>query len=414
MDSIHADASELGLQESRLVSIAINLDAVKEIRSKATESLEAMKATLGDADGEGLLAQLNASNKGIASIHAKLDEPNRLYQAYLQRLAEWTERRKQLVGDADSPDSLEGLKAALAALGGLPSQISSLKAQQFSLSKDIYSQKQEQAEVYSRLYGPVQNFINGHHLAANKLKLEFRAELVNHGFSQKLLDHLAQNRRGSFMGADDGKAKAESFVETVDWSDSTSMEEFLNSVDKALHENQRDDNPKPIQLEDQLAKGHSSEDVFNFLYGLEYVEPRYILRWEEKELAMLSPGERGTLLLVFYLLIDQGDLPLVIDQPEGNLDNHTVAKILVDCIREARKRRQVFIVTHNPNLAVVCDADQVVHAEMDKENGNSITYTSGALENPVMSQYVTDVLEGTRWAFDVRGRKYEVGAKAGN
>jgi ABC-type lipoprotein export system ATPase subunit len=74
-----------------------------------------------------------------------------------------------------------------------------------------------------------------------------------------------------------------------------------------------------------------------------------------KDLSLLSPGERGTLLLVFYLLIDKGDIPLVVDQPEGNLDNHTVAKVLVNCIKEARTRRQVFMVTHNPNLAVVCD-----------------------------------------------------------
>jgi len=71
----------------------------------------------------------------------------------------------------------------------------------------------------------------------------------------------------------------------------------------------------------------------------------------------------------------------------------------------------VFIVTHNPNLAVVCDADQVVYASMDKSNGNAITYVSGSLENPMMSTYVTDVLEGTRWAFGVRGSKYEVGEK---
>jgi predicted ATPase len=81
----------------------------------------------------------------------------------------------------------------------------------------------------------------------------------------------------------------------------------------------------------------------------------------------------------------------------------------VACIREARKRRQVFIVTHNPNLAVVCDADQVVHATMDKSNGNAITYTTGSLENPTITNFVTDVLEGTRWAFDVRGQKYAIG-----
>ena len=107
-------------------------------------------------------------------------------------------------------------------------------------------------------------------------------------------------------------------------------------------------------------------------------------------------------------MIDKSDTPLIIDQPEGNLGNHSVAKVLVDCIREARKRRQVFIVTHNPNLAVVCDADQVVHASMDKANGNAITYTCGSLENPAMGEYITDVLEGTRWAFGVRKDKYDV------
>jgi hypothetical protein len=46
---------------------------------------------------------------------------------------------------------------------------------------------------------------------------------------------------------------------------------------------------------------------------------------------------------------------------------------------------------------------------MDKAHGNAVTYTSGALENPMMSQHVTDVLEGTRWAFGVRDAKYKVG-----
>ena len=124
---------------------------------------------------------------------------------------------------------------------------------------------------------------------------------------------------------------------------------------------------------------------------------------------MLSPGERGTLLLVFHLLIDKGDTPLIMDQPEGNLDNHTIAKVLVDSIKEARQHRQLFIVTHNPNLAVVCDADQVIHSSIDKEHGNAITYASGSLENPKMNQYVTDVLEGTLWAFNVRSDKYSVG-----
>ena len=81
----------------------------------------------------------------------------------------------------------------------------------------------------------------------------------------------------------------------------------------------------------------------------------------------------------------------------------------MDCLKATRDRRQVFIITHNPNLAVVCDADQIIHAEMKKMEGNEITYASGSLENPNMSAFVTDVLEGTRWAFNVRRDKYAVG-----
>ena len=71
-------------------------------------------------------------------------------------------------------------------------------------------------------------------------------------------------------------------------------------------------------------------------------------------------------------------------------------------------RRQIIIVTHNPNLAVVCDADQVIYSSIDKEDGNRVAYVSGGIENPVISKHVVDVLEGTMPAFDDRDRKYDV------
>jgi predicted ATPase len=148
--------------------------------------------------------------------------------------------------------------------------------------------------------------------------------------------------------------------------------------------------------------------VLDFIFGMEYLLPKYQLQWFGKDLDELSPGERGTLLLIFYLLIDKRDVPLIIDQPEENLDNQTVYKVLVPCLREARERRQVIIVTHNPNLAVVCDADQVIHCQIDKKNKNRVTYTLGALENPTVNHFTIDVLEGTRPAFDHRDAKYQI------
>lgn len=122
--------------------------------------------------------------------------------------------------------------------------------------------------------------------------------------------------------------------------------------------------PAPaVAVQDQLKKGSTELDVLDFVFSFMYLKPRYSIRWFGKEIEELSPGERGALLLVFYLLIDRRDTPLIIDQPEENLDNQTVFDLLVPCITEARQRRQVLIVTHNPNLAVVCDADQVIHCK---------------------------------------------------
>jgi len=128
--------------------------------------------------------------------------------------------------------------------------------------------------------------------------------------------------------------------------------------------------------------------------------------WDGKTLEQLSPGERGNLLLIFYLLIDRDDIPLVIDQPEENLDNHTVYRTLVPCVKEAKRRRQVIMVTHNPNLAVVCDAEQIIAAEIRKDRGNEVTYLSGSIEDPAINQKIVDILEGTRPAFNKRDAKY--------
>ena len=410
--SLDEDVIELGLTTDELVVMTITKTKPAKVRDDAAAAITTTKQQLDAAEPPGLRKQLAAAEMKITELQSKLDAPNRLYQAYLKTLEEWKATRAWIEGNDKEPESLKGLQSALAALDQLPEKIGKAKDEQAGLSMQIHAEKLAQAEVYRKLYGSVQGFIDSHILKAkDKLKLEFRAELTNEDFVGRLLDLLALNRKGSFLGIDEGRARAESLVQSTKWDDTESVRQFLANVDQALHTDQRDAQGVEVQLKDQLLKGKEPEDVFNMLYGLDYVQPRYVLRWEEKDLSMLSPGERGTLLLVFYLLIDKGDIPLIMDQPEGNLDNHTVAKVLVNCIKEARKRRQIFIVTHNPNLAVVCDADQIIHASMDKASGNAITYTSGSLENPAMSQFVTDVLEGTRWAFCVRDMKYKVGER---
>jgi predicted ATPase len=148
--------------------------------------------------------------------------------------------------------------------------------------------------------------------------------------------------------------------------------------------------------------------LYDLLFKFEWLRPHYALQLDGKPISLLSPGEKGALLIVFYLLLDPATSPLIIDQPEHNLDNESIMYLLVPCFKEAARRRQVIVVTHNPNLAVVADADQVIHARIDRADGHRIKYVTGSLESSVVSRLAVNVLEGTLPAFHQRAKVYEL------
>ncbi len=108
-----------------------------------------------------------------------------------------------------------------------------------------------------------------------------------------------------------------------------------------------------------------------------------------------SQGQRSAALLAFLLAF--GDEPLVLDQPEDDLDNHLIYDLIVRQIRENKLRRQLIIVTHNPNVVVNGDAE-MVHA-LDFRSGQCRVVTRGALQESEVREEVCRVMEGGREAF---------------
>lgn len=153
--------------------------------------------------------------------------------------------------------------------------------------------------------------------------------------------------------------------------------------------------------------------VSAWLYGTDHIHLRYGIEYDGVAIEHLSPGTRGVVLLLLYLAIDLHDQrPLIIDQPEENLDPNSVFEELVPHFREARKRRQVIVVTHNANLVVNTDADQVIVATSARLGGGSglpeIDYQAGSLENPTIRGLVCQILEGGERAFLERERRYRL------
>jgi len=116
----------------------------------------------------------------------------------------------------------------------------------------------------------------------------------------------------------------------------------------------------------------------------------------------LSVGQRGTLLLKIYLATATAKQIFIVDQPEDNLDNSFIMDELVPLIREVKKSRQVILSTHNANLVVNADSEQIIVARLDNEGD----YISGSIENQVINKSIKEILEGGEDAFRDRENKY--------
>jgi ABC-type cobalamin/Fe3+-siderophores transport system ATPase subunit len=119
-----------------------------------------------------------------------------------------------------------------------------------------------------------------------------------------------------------------------------------------------------------------------------------------KDAADLSRGQKCTALLP--LLLARRDTPLVIDQPEDNLDNHFIYETVVETIRRLKQRRQMVFVTHNANIPVLAEADLVV--VMDSDGKKGFVQKAGSLDE--CREEIIDLLEGGKEAFELRRQRY--------
>lgn len=150
----------------------------------------------------------------------------------------------------------------------------------------------------------------------------------------------------------------------------------------------------------------------HWLFGTEHISVQYEIMYDRNDIRKLSPGTRGIVLLLLYLALDEADdRPLIIDQPEENLDPKSVNDELVPLFIAAKAKRQVIIVTHNANLVINTDADQIIIAEAGPHQTGGlppITYRAGGLENASIRKAVCDILEGGETAFRERARRLRV------
>ena len=342
------------------------------------DSLKAARIAVGQ--------QIGIDKKNMQRLH-QLNQTHSTQDARRRRLEEDLERAN---------GSLERLHAILAERARLYERFFDLTIERCSILDDLYE--------------PLQSKLVSAASSASKLRLRVIRDVDVDTWAlagEQLLDLRKNGRfRGKGALADAARARLlpawrEGGADAV----AEAMESFRAEYD--------DDLLAQSAVEPGLDEYQQwAVDIGRWLYSTEHVHVRYRIDYDGVSITELSPGTRGIVLLLLYLALDLEDArPLIIDQPEENLDPRSVFTELVELFQDARTRRQVIIVTHNANLVVNTDVDQVVVAACTKHGGGTppeFAYISGGLEDPVIRDSVCDILEGGEPAFRERAKRLRV------
>ena len=165
--------------------------------------------------------------------------------------------------------------------------------------------------------------------------------------------------------------------------------------------------------------------VFQDCYNI-----HYIVRSGSDTIEEMSPGKKALVLLELLINLENSKCPILIDQPEDDLDNRSIYGDLVKFIRQKKMDRQIIVVTHNANIVLGADTEEVIVANQEGQDTPNaqyrFEYRSGAIENdsPVtdssgglvpgilnktgIQTQICDILEGGRSAFERRKNKYSM------
>ncbi|MFP4029472.1 MAG: TrlF family AAA-like ATPase [Candidatus Brocadiia bacterium] len=402
-------AEAVGIDLSDVLSLSYNLSFVDNRISEVESQLAELRTQLDPDVPRTKAYVLRGVDDKIEELRDDLQVVERARADYRENHEEWDRKREALIGDDDTPETIQYLKRRLAYVEKeAEEELEGFRVRQRNLCGEIYELLSEEADILRELYRPVQTFIADRETASEQLAMEFGVSIVVEHFAEKFFAMVNQQAKGTFRGIDAGRQHLRGLMDETDFNDKQNVICFATKVYNRLHADYRGQNSeqKKTCVPDQLTQDYEPNEIYDLVFGLNYLRPTYMLSLDGKSLPELSPGERGALLLLFFLFVDRSDIPLILDQPEENLDNESVYEVLVPCIKEARKRRQIILVTHNPNLAIAGDADQIVHANLKPEDGNRVTYTTGSIEASNINKFALDILEGTRPAFDKRDAKY--------
>lgn len=343
----------------------------------------------------------------------KQEELKGIFKAYSQKLNDvlrnWDNRKvkydqdisaikKQLSEQGLSPDKYESLnkqkntlEPLLEEFSKLDAQIEVLHKERDQIKKDLQNARHQVFNVRKKKIDEINKKL------ADRVKLSpeyennterFKEELKNITYGSKLsggvIDNIIDNKNLTIDGL--------LLSELISSGKSKLQETFglTEAMTKRLYD-WFQDKEKLFELEKLFP-----EDKITIFLKIDN---------DYKDFDKLSAGQKATALLI--LLFTQEDRILIIDQPEEDLDNRFIFDDVVSILRSLKGKRQIILATHNANIPVLGDSEQIFVLEADNEKG-CVLANDGSIDNKSITENIKDIMEGGEEAFRMRIEKYGV------
>ena len=216
---------------------------------------------------------------------------------------------------------------------GLSNDLKKIEEERNDISMSIYNNYSKIIKVYDELFKPLQN-----QETTADLSFSYCSKIKQDGILRFFERYIDQRTNNPFFDIVDSTSEKNISrrISSCNFNDRQSILEFVNNVYADLSEGMK--NNKNSFLHNLYLKSEMTHvEAYDYVFGFEYLRPEYSLLLDDKDINKLSPGERGALFLNFYLQLDKSNKPIIIDQPEENLDNQSIYNYLVPVFKKVKK-----------------------------------------------------------------------------
>lgn len=344
----------------------------------------------------------------LAQLQAEIERIQKHISIDKETSTRFTEASKRITAETEL---LRATSEKLVDCEGAKARITALVKDRENAYEQVFSAILSEQQVLSELYAPIKSKLELAFGTLRKLSFSITRNVDIDAWATEGEALLNLSTKGPFRGKGSLKDIATEYLKKQ-WMEGSEVDvmEAMRAFRTAYQEHLLAHSP--IASTEPSEYRRWTKKLAQWLFGTDHINVHYAVNYDDVDIKKLSPGTRGIVLLLLYLSLDGADTrPLIIDQPEENLDPKSIYNDLVSLFLSAKTSRQVIMVTHNANLVINTDADQIIVASSGQHIAGElppITYISGGLEDQNIRELVCEILEGGETAFKERARRLRV------